>query len=242
MKINFTIPEEQELYIGQLLETMEYFSSETYIHMLNTAEIALTLAERLKLDNESAKKLYIAALVHDAGKLQIASQILHNPHITAEEYALIKKHPINSMLILKGHLPDDIVTIAFHHHEMPNGKGYPQGLSNEQLSELDKMLAVCDVTSALVLPRSYKDPLSKTQVIDILTDKAQKGELDKTYTDAVISCYVKRSDNVQTEDGEKNFHFDDNATQSTSSQDNVTQNGTAPTSANQNNEKEGREQ
>ena len=69
-------------------------------------------------------------------------------------------------------------------------------VAENQVAELDKMLAVCDVTSALVLPRSYKDPLSKAQVIDILTDKAQKGELDKTYTDAVISCYVKRSDNV----------------------------------------------
>lgn len=209
MKINFNLPEDQELYIGKLLEAMEYFSSETYVHMLNTAEIALALAERLKLDNESARKLYTAALVHDAGKLKIDPHILHNPHITKEEYALIKKHPINSMLILKGHLPDDIVTLAFHHHEMPNGKGYPQGLSGEQLSELDKMLAVCDVTSALVLPRSYKDPLSKSQVIDILNDKAQKGELDKTYTAAVISCYVKQSENVQTEDGEKNFHFED---------------------------------
>lgn len=208
MKINFKIPEEQMLYIGELLETMEYFSSETYVHMLNTAEIALSLAEKLKLDNESTRKLYTAALVHDVGKLRINSDILHNPHITKEDYELIKKHPMSSLLILKGHLPDDIVTLAFHHHEMPNGKGYPQGLSGEQLSELDKMLAVCDVTSALVLPRSYKDPLSKNQVIDILNDKAQKGELDKKYTDAVISCYVNQSENVKTEDGEKNFYFD----------------------------------
>ena len=129
MKINFTIPEEQELYIGQLLETMEYFSSETYIHMLNTAEIALTLAQRLRLDSDSTRKLYMAALVHDAGKLQLDSQILHNPHITAEDFEVIKKHPSNSLLILKGHLPNDVVEIAFHHHEMPNGKGYPQGLT-----------------------------------------------------------------------------------------------------------------
>ncbi len=115
---------------------------------------------------------------------------------------------------------------------------------------MSNTVSFCDILTSVSgrmipsagMPEASVLPTASLQVIDILTDKAQKGELDKTYTDAVISCYVKRSDNVQTEDGEKNFHFDDNATQSTSSQDNVTQNGTAPTSANQNNEKEGREQ
>lgn len=208
MNYNIVIPTDQEEFIGKLHTDLEYFSTETYLHSLNTAEIALALAERLKLDEKTTQTLYVAALVHDAGKLMIDPHILHNPHITADDYEIIKKHPINTMLMLKGHLPEEVVTACFHHHEMPNGKGYPQGLSNEQLSEVDKMLAVCDVTSALILPRSYKDPLSKNQVCEILTSKASKGELDEKYVNAVIGCYVKRSDNVQTTDGEKNFHFD----------------------------------
>ena len=207
MEYNFVIPAEQEEFIAKIHSSLEYFSTETYVHSLNTAEIALTLAEKLKLDEKTAQTLYVAALVHDAGKLMVDSHILHNPHITASDYEIIKKHPINSMLILKGHLPDEVVTACFHHHEMPNGKGYPQGLPNEQLSEIDKMLAVCDVTSALILPRSYKDPLSKNQVCDILQSKVQKGELDEKYVNAVISCYVKKSENVQTTDGTKNNHF-----------------------------------
>ena len=197
----FSIPQEQEEFIGQLIEAMADFSPETYAHLLNTAEIALTLCEYLNLDTQSAQTLYLAALVHDVGKGAIDPKILHNPHITAEEFAQIKKHPIYTKMLLKDNLPKEIVDICHHHHEMPNGKGYPQGLVESELSELDKMLSVCDVTSALILPRSYKKPFTREEVKSILIDKGLKGELDKNYVAAVIDCYVATNEFVKDEEG-----------------------------------------
>lgn len=200
----FSIPQEQEEFIGQLIEAMANFSPETYAHLLNTAEIALTLCEYLNLDTQSAQTLYIAALVHDVGKGAIDSNILHNPRITAEELTTIKKHPIYTKMLLKDNLPKEIVDICYHHHEMPNGKGYPQGLVESELSELDKMLSVCDVTSALILPRSYKQPFTREEVKSILIDKGLKGELDKNYVAAVIDCFVATNELIKDDDGYHN--------------------------------------
>ena len=85
-------------------------------------------------------------------------------------------------MILKNHFDSEIVNTCYHHHERLNGKGYPQGLTAEQLSEYDKIIAVSDVISALILDRSYREhSFSDDEAIKIINMMAKNNELDSRY-------------------------------------------------------------
>ena len=78
---------------------------------------------------EDIRKVYWAGLLHDIGKILISSSILNKPaRLSEEEFEEIKKHPIYGYEILRtSRLLQEIAEIVLHHHERPNGKGYPCG-------------------------------------------------------------------------------------------------------------------
>ena len=192
-KIPIELNEEQINFIVFTMLKMYSFSEETYNHSIHTLNIACVLAKKLELSKEDAGILELAALVHDFGKLKIDKEILHSTKkLSPKEFETIKSHSQNTFDMIKDVLPDKVALTAYHHHEKLNGTGYPQHLQAEQLTELDKMLTVCDITSALVLKRSYKAAMDKVGVRTILTDMVAKGEIDKEYTKCVIDSYVNK--------------------------------------------------
>ena len=78
---------------------------------------------------------------------------------------------------------------ASQHHELLNGKGYPDGLSAEELSTDTRIMTVCDICDALLATdRPYKKPLPFEKVFDIMRDMADKGEIDKKYVEYLYEC------------------------------------------------------
>ena len=181
-KINIKlIKNKNEPIVFDLLFKLRMHSEESYVHSLDVADKAITLAKSLGVGDDDLEKLYTASLLHDIGKLYVDEKILHKPNASNYERELIRLgHIEGTREILSQNFEPEIVNLASHHHERLNNSGYPEHLNAKKLGLLDRILQVADVTSALAMNRSYQDASSPEKIIKILDELVSRGELDKT--------------------------------------------------------------
>lgn len=114
-------------------------AGKTYEHALDTAVLAVLLAQQYNYDYKELKSLGTAALVHDVGKTAFGPLAEKPAHqYTSQERWLMREHPTYSMLMIKGSDPHSYIeqTTVLQHHERPDGKGYPQGLRGLNMAPL----------------------------------------------------------------------------------------------------------
>ena len=131
----------------------------TYMHSVAVCALMVSLSRTLGLDNDQLHQAGMAGLLHDVGKMMIPMEILNKPgRLTDIEFSTVKNHPAEGhKLLLKGSgIGDVVLDVCLHHHEKINGGGYPDKLSDLQISQFAKMGAVCDVYDAITSDRPYK--------------------------------------------------------------------------------------
>lgn len=130
----------------------------TASHSRRVAEIAAGLAERFGLPEADVRDVRRAGLLHDIGKLGVPNRILDKPgRLTADEYMIIREHPMLSLRILEPvSIFDRVAELAASHHERLDGTGYFRGLDAEALSLGARIVAVADVYEALTADRPYR--------------------------------------------------------------------------------------
>ena len=173
--------EEVRNIAGLFAKIVDYKSEFTQNHSRGVAEKAEMMAHYYDFDTEKAIRFYFAGALHDIGKLVVVNDILEKPgKLTENEFAEMKNHAAATHYILNQikEIPD-IVKWAGNHHEKLNGKGYPQGLTAEEISFEERVMACIDIYQALTEKRPYKDGMSHEQSISIMQDMAHKGELDE---------------------------------------------------------------
>ncbi len=113
-----------------------------------------------------------AALLHDIGKLGISNTILDKPSsLTDTEFDLIKQHPVMSKEILsRVSVFQDMAVTAAAHHERLDGKGYPDGMSAEDLTRDMRILTVADIFDALTADRPYRPAMPLEKALSIMDD------------------------------------------------------------------------
>ena len=134
----------------------------TFSHSENVSYLATQLAQSIGLNNEHVEMIRQAGLLHDIGKISIPESILaKTSRLTEDEYEIMKNHVENAIAMIR-HLPslDYVIPIAISHHERYDGKGYPRGLSGEDIPVGGRCLAVADAFDAIVSKRPYKEPVS----------------------------------------------------------------------------------
>ena len=131
-------------------------------HSLHVAKAAQMLGKKLELDENTLSKLYMASILHDIGKISIPDNILTKPgRLTKEEYEIIKTHPVMGYKLLKPiEGMEEIAEIILYHHERCDGKGYPNGLTCDEIPMLSKIIAVADAFDAMVNRRVYRKALT----------------------------------------------------------------------------------
>ena len=173
--------EEVHNIAGLFAQIVDYKSEFTENHSRGVAEKAEMMANYYGFDAEKAIRFYFAGAMHDIGKLVVVNDILEKPgKLTDNEFAEMKNHAAATHYILNQikEIPD-IVKWAGNHHEKLNGKGYPQGLTAQDLSFEERIMACIDIYQALTEKRPYKDGMPHEQSISILLDMAHKGEIDE---------------------------------------------------------------
>lgn len=143
-------------------------------HSERVAQYSYELAKAMGLAEKQCIDAKRAGLLHDAGKLAVSRRILDKPAgLTAEEFSVIKLHPILTMEILE--LVSELAYLApfsGYHHERMDGMGYPDGLKGEEIPLLARIMAVADAFDAMTSGRSYQKTKTFAQALEILKKNA----------------------------------------------------------------------
>lgn len=129
-------------------------------HSINVALLLGAFARYLERPMEEIKALILGGFLHDVGKVKVADGILKKPgKLTPEEYQEMKRHVEYGIAAVanQAQLPQIAKQVIAEHHERLNGKGYPAGLSGDEISLYGRMAAIADCYDAIISVRCYKD-------------------------------------------------------------------------------------
>ncbi len=131
-------------------------------HNLRVAFYALELAKHFRLESQKLKAIFRGSIVHDIGKIGIPDALLNKPGaLTVEERQIVEAHPQigYDMCAPLGFSTDELSVILFH-HEKWDGTGYPQGLKEEKIPLVARIVTLADIYDALTSDRAYRDSWS----------------------------------------------------------------------------------
>ncbi|MGN0132116.1 MAG: HD-GYP domain-containing protein [Lachnospiraceae bacterium] len=179
----------QKSLITTMADLVENRDENTGGHIQRTAKYVEIIARKLKSENKYThiltdkyiEDMVIAAPLHDVGKIHIPDAVLNKPgKLDDSEFALMKSHAaaggkiidrveesvgdINYLRIAK--------EMAEYHHERMDGKGYPHGITGEEIPLCAKILAVADVFDALISKRCYKEPMPLDKAFAIIAEES----------------------------------------------------------------------
>lgn len=176
-----TIPYGDLIRISSLYaHIIDYKSPFTMNHSQGIAEKAWRLGGHYGLEDAQHKELYIAAYLHDIGKLAVPNALLEKPgKLTRAEFAVVKRHAGRTHDILK--VVDSFGRIdrwASGHHERLDGSGYFRGSTGKDQDFCTRLLQCVDVYQALVEERPYRPGMEPDRAGGILRQEAEQGRLD----------------------------------------------------------------
>jgi putative nucleotidyltransferase with HDIG domain len=147
--------------IRALVRALAESDGDTYRHSLEVAATATALGKRLGLDRTQLVEVELGALLHDVGKLRLPAELLSKPgELTAEERRLIRMHPEwGAEMVARIPGLEAVALIVRLHHERPDGRGYPHGLSHDRIPLATRIVSVCDAYGAMTKHRPYRAPL-----------------------------------------------------------------------------------
>lgn len=137
-------------------------------HSQRVAQLSAQLASACGIDDATVRRIHIAGLVHDVGKIGVPERVLCKPgRLNDEEFAWIRKHPEIGYRILKD-IPQlsDVLPGVLHHHERWDGRGYPHGLEAERIPMFARIIALADSFDAMSSNRTYRAAMSRQDVLD----------------------------------------------------------------------------
>jgi putative nucleotidyltransferase with HDIG domain len=143
-------------------------------HSERVTRMALQIGKALNLDAKALDNLHRAALLHDIGKLGVPATVLDkHGKLSDEEFRMVKSHSTQGARILEPiNAYAEIIPIVLQHHERFDGKGYPDGLSGEEIHLGARILAVADVFDALKSDRPYRDGWPIERVHEVILKEA----------------------------------------------------------------------
>ncbi len=146
--------------IRRLGRAAEFKDNETGNHVIRMSHYARLTAQAAGLSAKDVETLFLAAPMHDVGKIGIPDNILLKPgKLDEAEWAVMREHPAMGAEIIGDH-KDDLLqaahSVALTHHEKWDGSGYPRGLQGEDIPIFGRIVAIADVFDALTSERPYK--------------------------------------------------------------------------------------
>jgi HD-GYP domain-containing protein (c-di-GMP phosphodiesterase class II) len=163
----------------------------TFMHSVAVCTLMVVLSRRMGMGEAQVREAGLAGLLHDMGKAKIPLEVLNKPgKLTPAEYQLVKDHPrLGHELLLQGGVASSVaLDVCLHHHERPDGQGYPDGQSGEAFSLLARMGAVCDVYDAITSNRPYKNGWLPADSIAKMAEWTRAGKFDAAVFRAFIDC------------------------------------------------------
>lgn len=156
--------------IQTILNTLHIKSKIERTHSNRVSELSKKIGMAMNLSEKEIAELELAGLMHDIGKIAISEEILSKKgSLSPDEWTEIRRHPeIGYRILSASNSMSYIAQYVLSHHERPDGKGYPFGLSREQIPIQSLIIAVADTYDAMTSDRSYRNPVSQQEAIEEL--------------------------------------------------------------------------
>ena len=154
---------------------LRQFDEYTTTHSLNVSVLSMGLAEWVGLGGQDVRAVGVAGLLHDLGKVTIPKEILNKPGtFSDQEREIMDAHPVEGarMILTSGHQLDLAAAVAYEHHIMIDGGGYPSLRYPRDCHFASKLVHVCDVYDALRTQRPYRDPWPAKRVLAYIEQKS----------------------------------------------------------------------
>ena len=183
-----------------LARTVDTNSPWTAGHSERVTNLAMNLGRELGMSTHEIDLLRRGGLLHDIGKLGVSQSILDKPgKLTEEETAVMRRHPSKGAEILEP-IPNlqKVIPIVSQHHERFDGKGYPHGLSGEDISLHARILALADVVDALISDRPYRPGWSREKVL-AYTRENSGSQFDPSVVEAFLRIEARKSGHAPAE-------------------------------------------
>jgi len=166
-------------------------------HQHRVAQLAQAIAEEIRLSADDVEGVYMAASIHDIGKISLPAEILSKPvKLTKIEREMIQAHSKVGYDILKGiDFPWPIAKIILQHHERMDGSGYPHGLGGDEILIAARIVGVSDVVETMASHRPYRPSIG----LDKALEEVMKNR-GKLYDEKVVNACL-------TLFNEKDFEF-----------------------------------
>lgn len=167
-------------------------------HSDRVTRYSLLIAKEMKFDQTFMETLQVSAQLHDVGKIGIEDHILKKPGaLTEEEFEVMKTHTTKGANILRPvtQLAEMLPGIELH-HEALDGRGYPYGLTGDQIPMLARVIAVADTFDALTTNRPYQQAHTPEQALQIIKNLAGK-RLDPAAVNALLAVYERGEIRIQ---------------------------------------------
>lgn len=183
--------ENRELFVGTvkaLAAAIDGKDKYTRGHSERVARISVAIGRQMNLPEDELETLRMSALLHDVGKIAIDDSILKKPAaLTDEEFEIMKTHPQKGYKIMS-QIPamKDFLPGMYMHHEMVNGKGYPQGLTGDQIPLQAKIVSVADTFDAMTIDRPYSKGMLLPDAIERI-----RSFINTRYDPEVVEALVR---------------------------------------------------
>jgi putative nucleotidyltransferase with HDIG domain len=157
------------------LLSLRRYDEYTTTHSLNVCVLSMALAEWIGLGARDVRAFGVAGLLHDIGKTRIPAEILNKPgRLLPEEREVMNRHPVEGarIIVASEEKLDLAAVVAYEHHVMLNGGGYPKFDYPRDSHQASKMVHVCDVYDALRTNRPYRASWASKKVLDYIEERA----------------------------------------------------------------------
>jgi HD-GYP domain-containing protein (c-di-GMP phosphodiesterase class II) len=164
----------QSRMLMPLLQLRRY-DQYTTTHATNVSVLSMALAEYLGLAPKDVREFGLAGLLHDLGKVRVPHEILVKPGaLTDQELAVLRRHPVDGarLIIAREKNLDLAATVAYEHHILLNGQGYPRFRYPRDTHFASRVVHVCDVFDALCTMRPYREAWETEQALAYLEERA----------------------------------------------------------------------
>lgn len=174
--------------IDLIMNTLYEKNKREMIHSKRVGGYCVKFAEALGFDKEQVNQMRAAGYMHDIGKIGIDDRILDKEgSLTTSEYKEVVKHSETGYRILSSiNEFSAIAQFVLEHHERVDGKGYPNGLKDKEISVQSKIINIVDSYDAMTGPRTYKDAMSKDEAIKELK-RCSGTQFDAALVDVFIA-------------------------------------------------------
>jgi putative nucleotidyltransferase with HDIG domain len=160
-----------EVYRGTaraLGDVVEHDDAYTGLHTRGVLNLAIAVAEEMRLDPLAQRNTELGALLHDVGKVVIPNEIINKAGpLDEQEWTLIRTHTIEGQRILDeiGGLMSTVGRVVRAAHERWDGRGYPDGLEGEEIPLESRIIFCCDAFNAITTTRPYRAARSPQEAL-----------------------------------------------------------------------------